>query len=82
VQEVNAQPVTQPTPAPWPTGVIARYANQAGALIDIRPLSTSTSFDAVCGGCPWDWTGAEYLTHQEAQAHSEKCRALQRPDVV
>jgi hypothetical protein len=35
MQERIGQPQAQPTPAPWPDGVIARYLTVAGATADV-----------------------------------------------
>ena len=57
MQERNGQPQDQPTPTPWPDGVIARYLTVGGALVDIShdtlylhdtEPNVST---ACCGGC-------------------------------
>ncbi len=57
MQERNGQPQDQPTPTPWPDGIVARYLTVAGATVDIRHdmhLLTDTEPNttiARCGGC-------------------------------
>jgi hypothetical protein len=56
--ERTDQPTQQPTPAPWPDGVIARYLTVGGATIDLtyqmnvltppEPYATL----AACTACP------------------------------
>ncbi|MER6534332.1 hypothetical protein ABT215_11075 [Streptomyces sp900105755] len=68
----------QPGSTPWPKGTIARYLNLVGATIDVRHDSDGYT-QAACTGCPFRLTGDELATHEQAQTHAEKCRALPRP---
>ncbi|WFB09537.1 hypothetical protein LRS74_22660 [Streptomyces sp. LX-29] len=69
----------------WPTGVIARYLNLAGATIDVQPApeSNANGHRAECTGCPPGATGISTpsLTRATAwaQEHAERCRAIPRP---
>jgi TPP-dependent indolepyruvate ferredoxin oxidoreductase alpha subunit len=79
----------QPSPAPWPEGVIARYLTVGGvadpnATVDITDKGEDTywRYDTACAGCPH----ADMFTdlddaRDDAQAHAERCRALPRPEV-
>jgi hypothetical protein len=64
----------------WPDGVTTRYANLAGATVDISTSPATGKTYALCGGCPWtdDSTTPSYV-HGKAQGHAERCRALPRP---
>lgn len=75
------QAAQQPTPDAWPEGVIARYLTVAGATVDVRGGEHSASM--TCLGCGEGHASfGERRTHELAQGHAEKCRALPRPAVT
>ena len=78
----NGQPLQQPSPwtEPWPDGVIARYLTVVGATVDVRGSDNNVSM--TCLGCSLHHSAfGEQRTHELAQGHAEKCRALPRPAV-
>lgn len=63
----------------WPEGVIARYETVVGAYVEITGSGDYTSYHCT-GSCGVGSTVvAEWFSHEKAQAHAEKCRALPRP---
>ena len=81
MSEPTQQALQQPTPAsfaPWPEGVIARYLTVVGSTVDVRGSDNSVSM--TCLGCSLHYSAfGEQRTHELAQGHAEKCRALPRP---
>ncbi|MFC9682704.1 hypothetical protein [Streptomyces sp. NPDC056948] len=65
---------------PWPEGVTARFVNLVGATVDVTGSGQRTR--ARCSGCIFgksELPATEGYTHDEAQRHAERCRALPRP---
>ena len=71
----------QPTLAPWPDGVIARYLTVAGATVDVETLTTVSGDDtygtrSTCRGCA-DWDDRDYDRYRNYRERSSRARASQ-----
>ncbi|MEU3507651.1 hypothetical protein ABZ733_06945 [Streptomyces longwoodensis] len=78
--------MSTPWQVPWKAGIIARYWTIAGATVDVSESALATDdeysrCDVKCTGCPYeDSSRIADNAHRLAQAHSETCRALPRPE--
>lgn len=84
---MSEQPASTPWQLPWPEGTIARYWTVAGATADITNSGKADDHRHYvrCTGCHYGRDGGwvcEDIAHENAQAHSEKCRALPKPEAT
>lgn len=66
MQERNGTTTSQPTPAPWPDNVIARYLTVGGATVDLTHRHSETR--SKCSGCG---THKDHTTKDFYYSHGE-----------
>jgi hypothetical protein len=80
--ERTDQQAPQPTPAPWPDGVIARYLTVAGATVNITYASSKGLITAACTACAWtentDTVGLYTDTPEQEQARVDEWLPVSR----